>query len=1047
VEVPAPQAAQSDEPEAQKVTDVDRAQSKNVESWPASEADNAEKAKADVGNASKKDSEEAPSADKAAAVVSEPTSPWPEPAAEPISEPLAEPKAKDTPRPAETPRPVDIPVVSEGLIHQGSLAIDRQGKVATRYFTLFEDRLDYFAQAGDLASGQAPRGRVLLADVDSIDVLEMGWVLNLVNDRSLALRAFEKSEWAAWDAAWKKVFESEEPAQEQTSMESPPTAQEPQAEEQIQEQMQEQVQVQAEAQVQDDAPFLQGSLHEGVLTTRGAPKYVALFPDRLEYWADASRARRGSRSQACITKSAIQDLEVVGNGFDIKTKDGLLPLRAFDAASVEPWMAAFSKIFSEEPPPEQSDSAEQPEPSAEDSPGRQTQPRLLWQSMLEVHAHRHNEWSYFALYDDALCSYSTPNDLVEGRQPKKRINHERIKNVEFSTNGFFLHFVDGGKQSLRVSNEIGIMQAWVTAWQKVSGVTVVGHTNLQPNRLLRHHHGETEDEPVAQGILDLERSDHVETRYFVMYASRLLSFKSVKGFREGERPKHTIRLADVQDIKVFESGFFLQHHDHGFRFHSKSRKDFEYWTLSLNKLFHIDGMPGPDSSDPIHQGPLKLMSHEKPLKRFFVLYVDRLECYMGVGEARQPDPRGQVQVANIRGFQQLEDGFKFLKESGELELRVRDLKELEAWRDAFENVVNGGLRNGHCIFPIYQGPLGIQHGSSLVTKHFVLYPDRLDYFHGPEDVGTAKPCGRIALIEVADLAVFGRDGLVLNLGGRKVGLKATQEEERGLWDGHIRKTLTNMQKMRHGSLANANRRSRPERGSAEKEFLSPADAESLFAPSTPSRSVSPKRNVKPRVYDSLPSFTPRGQGSPSYGSPSPRNIGISPDPLSPPEEGRARSAPPGPRTPGTPSTFRSTGQPESGWVHLRTFNKWRHTGGRFWRTSQVSPKLNARTSTLKESYYHIQSTIVSDKINGGPRPPTPRAREFTPPPKVGEPDSDRRMTVKQLNKERAMRYSLAGKVTDPGRTFKVPESPDRSWEVTQKITTSPRVSAGDTNES
>lgn len=977
---------------------------------------------------------------KVGGVIAEPTSPaWPEPAAEPVSEPQAEPRpaaATDT-----SPQESQIAGVhEEGLIHKGDLAIDRKAKgILTRYFALFDNRLDYFTSSQDMVTGQEPRGRVLLADVQSVDLMDNGWELNLVSGRTLSLQAPSSTEWVAWDTAWKRVF-AQEPVEEQ-----PPHGQEP-----VEEQPPQMEHPPAmQEQPGDEGPFLAGSVHEGVLITSGSRKYVAIFPDRIEYWADATSARRRSRPQMSIPKTGVEDLEVVESGFDVRTRDGVLALRTLDASSLEQWLESFSKVFAEE------DDSQQPEPqphSAEDQgaqpphfgrdraqqnfgrrdlPGQQG--RILWQSMLEVQSNKSGEWQYFALYDDSLSSFMTPNDLVEGREPRKKIPHERIKLLELSSNSFTLHFHDGGKLALRVGTEPGIMQAWVTAWRHIPGINFVGVSNTQANRLLRPQPaGGLGEDPLLQGNLDLERSDHVETRYFVLYADRLMSFRSAKACREGDRPKYNFRLAAVQDIKVFHTGFFLQHNDVSYRLHARPGKDFETWKSSLNRVFFIAADPVTNSSsDPIHQGLMKMMGGDgKPLKRYFLLYKDRLECYAGNPDSRTADPRGQVQLAGIKGFKQLEDGFVLVKEAGELEVRVRDAKDLEAWHDAFQSVVNSHT-NGSCIFPVHQGPLGIQHGSCLVSKHFVLYPDRLDYFHKASEVATSKPCGRIALIEVLDHEVFG-NGLILNLGGRKIGLKADSEADRVAWDSHLRKALANVVGQRH-EQASADR----DRGKSPRDHANPGDNTDMTwpaSPSTPPRSVSPRRQAKPRVYNHLGMAGSPGP-SPSPGMDSSLSMRDESHELS-----RSRSAPPGPRTPLTPSTVRSPRSPAPGdWQEICTFDKWRHTGGRLWRTTAVSPKVSAREvhfiNKEKSGPANFECCRkVTDQKN---RPLTPRSPAVEPPPKVGVPESDKRVTVRQLNNEKEARHVNRVKITEAGRTFKVPAGPDAA-PVTPKITNTPR---------
>merc|ERR1719498_2065544 len=93
---------------------------------------------------------------------------------------------------------------------------------------------------------------------------------------------------------------------------------------------------------------------------------------------------------------------------------------------------------------------------------------------------------------------------------------------------------------------------------------------------------------------------------------------------------------------------------------------------------------------------------------------------------------------------------------------------------------------------LHLGPLGIQHGGRLMKKFFVLYPDRLDYFESAVDaVSGQRPLGRIALAEVSGHEVFGV-GLILDLLGRKVGLKADHEEDLKAWDVALKHAMASI---------------------------------------------------------------------------------------------------------------------------------------------------------------------------------------------------------------------------------------------------------------
>merc|ERR1719149_284455 len=112
------------------------------------------------------------------------------------------------------------------------------------------------------------------------------------------------------------------------------------------------------------------------------------------------------------------------------------------------------------------------------------------------------------------------------------------------------------------------------------------------------------------------------------------------------------------------------------------------------------------------------------------------------------------------------------------------------------------------VFPdvaMHQGLLGIQHDGKVMKKFFVLYADRLDYFHSAVDaISAQEPLGRMVLAEVGGHEVFGV-GLILDILGRKVGLKADHEADVRDWDAHLKVAMAGVRRQGSSTASGYNK--------------------------------------------------------------------------------------------------------------------------------------------------------------------------------------------------------------------------------------------------
>lgn len=462
----------------------------------------------------------------------------------------------------------------------------------------------------------------------------------------------------------------------------------------------------------------------------------------------------------------------------------------------------------------------------------------------------------------------------------------------------------------------------------------------------------------------------------------------------------------------------------------------------------------------------------KQQKHHFVIYADRIEYYAGSVEFDQGRAKiGQVNVTSIRSFKVLDHGFVVRLDNDSLDLRVVNSKDLDAWLNGFRTMFTGGgaaapapapipatsstaspgqnfqgnrsgrselgraaapappweeevpsplvRQQGQDNVAMLQGPLGIQHGGRLMKKFFVLYPDRLDYFENAVDaLSGQRPLGRIALSEVTSHEVFGV-GLILDLLGRKVGLKADHDTEVNEWNTALRQAMAGI---------------RP-------PGFTPISGDQRLRP----RSSSPRKKASSRVYDF------RNKPDSSGGAESVMNSDL----------GRSRSVDSNVMSLRSPSGFSSAStsplkrQPTAhmdaeGWVHLHTFNRWKHAGGRPWASTEPCLKVMERESNLQDHYNMTQ--VIAPKLTGKegicstPPPPSEAVAH-----KVNVPDEETRLSIRRLKQEQCARHGLPLKITakatygkypnytvSQDRTYLQPRSPDTDFiRLEDKITSSP----------
>jgi len=234
----------------------------------------------------------------------------------------------------------------------GSLVINSGGKLRRRHFALFDNRLDYFATAGDVTGDRYPRGRILLRDITALDVLDNGFQLNFSNNLDVTKMVLiaEPGQLQLWTTAWTKTSllrgDGQQSAMLTASTNRPQSPRLPGSPRSPRGKLQ-------DALIQGQLGMLRQhntgkQLGGGMLKPEA--RYFVLFPDRLDCFIDEQNATKG-RTLESLLRVDIQDIDVVQDGFNIASihRAGRpLRLRALPGVqpSTEQWIAAFKTAFS-----------------------------------------------------------------------------------------------------------------------------------------------------------------------------------------------------------------------------------------------------------------------------------------------------------------------------------------------------------------------------------------------------------------------------------------------------------------------------------------------------------------------------------------------------------------------------------------------------------------------------------------------------------------------------------------------------------------------------
>jgi len=245
-------------------------------------------------------------------------------------------------------------------------------------------------------------------------------------------------------------------------------------------------------------------------------------------------------------------------------------------------------------------------------------------------------------------------------------------------------------------------------------------------------------------------------------------------------------------------------------------------------------LPKRGMTRPMHHGPLKVVREDGSEQvRYFLVFSDRFEHFTDAASAQRGGEGGLVNAMDVRAVRVVEEAFIFELHNGSLEVRVPVGEDMEIWVSAFQllfhpgneasqtpnNIDDAGLfinrrspflKDGSQISErgkfektavasevnderfqhwlqtlpekvVHWGLLGFQHQQRLAVRLTILFKDRMDSWGSALQASFGvKEDSRILMSSIRGVETVS-GGLILNLGGKKVGIHVGGNESLHQW--------------------------------------------------------------------------------------------------------------------------------------------------------------------------------------------------------------------------------------------------------------------------
>jgi len=247
---------------------------------------------------------------------------------------------------------------------------------------------------------------------------------------------------------------------------------------------------------------------------------------------------------------------------------------------------------------------------------------------------------------------------------------ENITDVKFFSRGFVVH-AKGLPSPLHVTTDtLYTAKEWKAGFHKVLTFKVEGKLPMEESE--SDYNEQVLGKMLHEGPLTLDKDS--KPRYVQLYTDRMEIFKDHLEAKSGPKVSKTVKLPEMQELIVTDTGFRLKTYNNTTGF-LVMNDDIPKWLNAWSKVFckqltQKSGKSG-SAKEPkesaasriIHQGSLYLMSQGKEEAQHFVIYDDRIEYFDKAADVASGEQKGQIRSTDIKRAAITEQGFRCIVNS------------------------------------------------------------------------------------------------------------------------------------------------------------------------------------------------------------------------------------------------------------------------------------------------------------------------------------------------------------------------------------------------
>lgn len=547
-------------------------------------------------------------------------------------------------------------------------------------------------------------------------------------------------------------------------------------------------------------------------------RHLILLSDRF----DCYNEREDEAPRTRVLLKDVDDFVVTPGGFDILIGKESGKPRPYQFCldmekhpeSLHMWMQGWSEVFElEEAPVPMSSAGEsggkrrrssddgtkkkrkEPASVAQQDTQALLPTEIVLQGTLDMLKKGKAEKRHFVLYGGRLDYFNDAGDVPQG-QPRGRILIADIAGIDYADPSINLALADRTLQ-LRASSqaEFEKWQSSISRVMKQDGTPTILAGSPMPDDGSKH-----------EGVLVVEQDGTEDEAYVVLKDDGIHIYQDIRTRREGGDPTVTILKENVSDLEVLSTGFLIQSPD-GKCTMTPLAADLPAWLAALGSVFSDDAPQSPQRQDElphssqlkevprgangglVWQSMLEVQENGKGVWKYFALHEDYLASFHSAHDmVHGVPPEGKIPLKQVQDVKVGKMGFVLAFSNFNLAFRVsNELRALDAWVTALHRVLvfDGQVKQAgptvEAAPSVHQGTLELMQDGQPKLQHFILYPDRLEYFGSTQDADQGRRL--VGQANIGDVVSFkvSDHGFNIKLHDKEMELRVVGQEALDVW--------------------------------------------------------------------------------------------------------------------------------------------------------------------------------------------------------------------------------------------------------------------------